>query len=84
MWDLFGIKRRRAERHDRFLSELPMQTDEYLFTAWSDMDMSSILGTGSQYTAKELRAVESELERRGYTNDYGQVVPKKGARFAEA
>lgn len=75
--DLFGIRRRQEERHDRFMKELSNQSDEYLLQAWSALDMDSICETSNKYTLSEFRAVEEELTKRGYANDMGQIIPYK-------
>lgn len=74
--DLFGFKRRRKEKHEEFMKILSSQSDEYLIDAWMCLD-SDKMEDSDEYTRPELRAVEKELDKRGYVDDMGYVIPHK-------
>jgi len=74
--DIFGFKKRRKQRHEEFINTLSNQSDEYLIDAWMCLDSDS-KESSDEYTRPELRAVEKELDKRGYVDDMGYVIPHK-------
>ena len=69
------FKRKTDEKHIAFIKEWHSQSDEYLFNAWSALNMDLIEGAGNKYTQLKYNGVEEELKKRGYVNDMGQVIP---------
>lgn len=69
------FKQKIEEKHNKFIAELQNQSDEYLFNAWSSLDMDLMEGAGNKYTQLKYNAVEEKLNKRGYVNDMGQVIP---------
>lgn len=77
MFDLFGFKRRRKERYEEFIKNLSKQSDEYLFSGLSCLDMQYMEGIEDEYTITKLNAIEVELTKRGYVDDMGHIIPPK-------
>lgn len=71
---LFGGRRRRKERYDKFISELDKQTDSYLFDGLDDLQMRYTSGDTDEYIQLKLLAVENELTKRGYADTMGCII----------
>lgn len=75
--DLFGLKKKRKQKHLDFVNGLKDKDDQYLYDAYCALDMDVICGNTNKYTKKEISAVVDELEQRGFVNELGQVYPYK-------
>ena len=71
---LFGVRRRKRERYNKFIGELNNQADSYLFMALDDLTMRYEEGECDEYTLLKLRAVEDEIIKRGHVDDTGHII----------
>lgn len=75
--DLFGLKKKREQKHLDFINSLKDKDDKHLYDTYCDLDMDIICGNKNKYTKKEISAVVDELKKRGYVNELGQIYPYK-------
>ena len=68
---MFGLSKcEKQEKSNRFIENLKYKNDDYLLTAYSALDMDSMCGSSNGFIDIERRAIEDELEKRGYVDSY--------------
>ena len=56
---------------------LKSKSDEYLIQGYCALDSECLLGIDREYSSIKLYAIEEELDKRGYVDEYGHILYNK-------